>query len=232
MEDSKRVTQDNALISAKYTMTLNEKRLLLAAISKLDPTSKAWKDGKAEVTITVHEWVELFKTDRKYSYKQLREASAALYGRSVRIKGDHLNGKNLRWLQAEEYSQDKGMVTITFSGVILKYLTSLFDQFTSYDLLGVSGLKSVYSIRLYEIATQFKNTGWRQVQVNELRGMLGAEGFYPRWAELRRRAVDVAVKELNLKSDISIDYKIIKEGKEVVAVRLFVKPKDQLELEL
>ena len=37
MENSPTVTQDNALISASYTMSLNEKRLLVLALSKIDP---------------------------------------------------------------------------------------------------------------------------------------------------------------------------------------------------
>lgn len=226
----KSVTQDNALVNASYTMSLHEKRLLVAAIAQLDPTSKAWLNGRAEVTVLASEWAELFGLDQKSAYKRLRKASADLYSRSVRIKGDHRNGRNIRWLQAEEYSADEGRVTIVFSGEVLHYLTSLFDEFTKYDLLGVAGLKSTHSVRLYELSSQFKDTGWRYIPLDELREMFCLKDAYPRWQDLKKFVVDRACKEITAKSDLEVSYEIVKRGRSVHAIRLKIEDKEQLEL--
>jgi len=224
------VAQDNALIEASYAMSLNEKRLLMAAISQLDPTSKAWKAGKAEVTVLASEWAETFGVDPNAAYKRLRGASADLYNRSVRIKGDHRNGRNIRWLQAEEYSADEGRVTVVFSGEILYYLTSLFDEFTKYDLLGVAGLRSTHSVRLYELASQFKGTGWRYIELDALRDMFCLGDAYQDWRDLKKRVIDRACKEVTAKSDLEVSYEIVKRGRSVHAIRLKIEPKDQLDL--
>ena len=224
------VTQDNALINASYSMSLNEKRLLVSAMAQLDPTSKAWKEGRAEVTVLSSEWAELFGVDKNAAYKRLKGASDALYNRSVRVRGDHRNGKNIRWLQAEEYSAEEGRVTIVFSGAILRYLTSLFDEFTKYDLLGVSGLKSTYSVRLYELSSQFKGTGWRYIELDDLREMFCLGDAYSDWRDLKKRVVDRACKEITAKSDLNVHYEIVKRGRSVHAIRLKIEEKDQLNL--
>ena len=224
------VTQDNALINASYSMSLNEKRLLVSAMAQLDPTSKAWKEGRAEVTVLSSEWAELFGIDKNAAYKRLKGASDALYNRSVRIRGDHRNGKNIRWLQAEEYSTEEGRVTIVFSGAILRYLTSLFDEFTKYDLLGVSGLKSTHSVRLYELAMQYKNTGWRYIELDDLREMFCLGDAYTDWRDLKKRVIDRACKEITEKSDFKVEYEQVKRGRTVKAIRLKIEEKDQLNL--
>lgn len=226
------VTQDNALINASYTMSLHEKRLLVSAISQLDPTGKAWLQGRAEATVLASEWAELFGLDRKSAYKRLRKASSDLYARSVRIRGDHRNGRNIRWLQAEEYSEDEGRVTIVFSGEVLHYLTSLFDQFTKYDLLGVAGLKSTHSVRMYELASQFKGTGWRQISLDDLREMFCLSDAYPRWQDLKKNVIDRACQEITQKSDLNVEYTLVKQGRNVVGIRLRIEEKDQLSLPL
>lgn len=225
-----KVTQDNALITASYAMGLDEKRLLVAAISKLDPESKAWLQGRAEVEIIVTEWADLYGIRGKDVYKRLNEASKRLYDRSVRIYGDSRKGKEMRWLGAREYDERSGRVVLTFPGPILHYLTGMIDQFTSYDLLGVSGLKSIHSVRMYELASQFKSTGWRQMSLEEIKEALNLGDSYPRWVDLKKRVIDRACDEITAKSDMDLSYEMIKRGRNVIAIRLRIEEKDQLNL--
>lgn len=224
------VTQDNALITASYSMTLDEKRLLVTAISRLDPTSKAWKAGRAEVSVTASEWSELYGAKLRSSYEQLNQASKRLYQRSVRIWGDSKKGKDVRWLSAREYNEGEGTVVLTFSGPVLFYLTGMVDEFTKYDLLGVCGLKSTHSVRFYELASQFKGTGWRYVALDDLRKMLCLEGAYQDWRDLKKRVIDRSCNELTAKSDLNVTYETVKKGRTIVAIKLLIEPKDQLEM--
>ncbi len=224
------VTQDNALVSASYSMTLDEKRLLLACISKLDPESKAWREGRAEAEMNISEWRSLYASNSKAEYSQIRKAAQRLYERSVRIYGDSKKGKEIRWISAWEYDEGAGRVALTFSGPILYYLTGMVDEFTKFDLLGVCGLKSVHSVRLYELASQFKGTGWRQVSLDDLRIMFDLGETYQRWIDLKKRVIDRACKEVTAKSDLEVSYEIVKRGRSVHAIRLKIEPKEQLDL--
>ena len=223
------VTQDNALISASYSLSLAEKRLLVLALSKIDPTSKVWLNG-GSATVTATEWSKHFDLDVKSSYKRLRSASDSLYGKSVMISGDAQDGERIRWLSSEKYSQGDGFVTLKFGREMVHYISGMVDQFTSYELLSVSGLKSSYSVRVYELARQFLNTGWRYIDLKDFRVMLELENRYPVWTDLRKRVLDRACNEINKKSDLILSYKIIKKGRSVHAIKLTVDKKIQSEL--
>ena len=60
------------------------------------------------------EWSDVFKLDTPSSYKRLKQSADDLYSRSVRISGDNHNGKQIRWLSAEEYRANDGYVEISF----------------------------------------------------------------------------------------------------------------------
>ena len=229
--NAKTVTQDNALVSACYKMGLDEKRLLVAAIAKLDPTSKAWLAGRAEVEIGAQEWADLYGVSRSGAYSQLSKASKELYNASVRLYGDSKKGKDVRWISAREWAEGAGYVRITFSGPILHYLSGMVDEFTKYDLLGVSNLKSVHSVRLYELAAQFKRTGWRQVNLDDLRAMMGLEGRYPDWRDLRK-VIEKSSKEISQKSDLSVEWEPVNYGRRVIGIKLKIAERDQLDLPL
>ena len=216
------VTQDNVLISSSYAMSLNEKRLLVLALSKIDPMGKAWLDG-GTVKVTAKEWAEVFKLDAKSSYKRLKQAADDLYNRSVRIWGDNHNGKQIRWLSAEEYQANDGYVEISFGREMVYYLSGMVDQFTSYQLLKVSGLKSIHSIRMYELAKQFSGTGWRYIELGDLRDMLNLKDSYSNWRDLKKRVIDRACTEVTAKSDLKLSYQPIKKGRSVHAIKLIVK---------
>ena len=227
---SRSVTQDNALIIASYAMSLNEKRLLMTAIAQLDPTSHAWKERCVDVTVLATDWAKTFGISRGVAYERLRKSAADLYSRSLRIRGDNTNGTEIRWISGQEYSAKEGRVTITFAGKILHYLTGMIDEFTSYDLLGVAGLKSTHSVRLYELASQFKGTGWRYIELDELREMFCLDGAYRDWRDLKKRVIDRACKELTAKSDLDVQYEPVKRGRTVHAIKLKIAQKEQRDL--
>ncbi|MBN6469248.1 replication initiation protein, partial [Escherichia coli] len=62
---------------------------------------------------------------------------------------------------------------IVFADSIMPYLTQLQGQFTKIVIKNVSTLKSVYSIRLYELLMQFKVIGDRLISIIDFRSMLG-----------------------------------------------------------
>ena len=230
MDDNKelaQVTQDNALISASYTMGLNEKRLIVLALSKIDPMGKAWLDG-GKATVTAKEWAGVFGIDTKIAYERLRIASKELYKRSVRIWGDNYNGEEIRWLSAQKYSKKNGFVEINFGREMVHHLSGMVDEFTSYKLLRVSGLKSTHSIRMYELAKQFAGTGWRHIELDDLRYMFNLGPSYKRWIDLRKFVIDRACEEVTAKSDLKISYQVIKQGRSVHAIKLKIIKKNNV----
>ena len=85
-------------------------------------------------------------------------------------------------------------------------------------------LKSQYSIRLYQWAKRYLAVGYKRVSIATFRKILGLEEIKDNsgrvvrqaplelWANLKQRALDVALKEINKQSDIQLKLEFIGRG--------------------
>lgn len=202
------IVKHNSLVEASYKLTLNEQRLLLCCISQLDSRKPLPKDNL--FTVTAKEFAKRFCLNEKVAYKELEDASKRLYERDIRTY-DGKYHERFRWVYFVKYHDGDGMVTMGFSPHVSPYLTMLHDRFTSYDFNQISGLKRSYSIRLLEFLTQFKSTGKLLIDLDKFNERLGLKGKYKRFSDLKKRVIDPSVKELMEKSNLTIDWKVIKE---------------------
>lgn len=224
------VTQDNALISAAYAMTLNEKRLLLLGISKVNPLQFPRKDQPLEFEITTDEWCQYYPTTN--AYREMKGAAEQLQSRYVVMRKRRNGEERVNWTDKCVYIESEGRVSIRFGWTISLYIAGMVDQFTRYDLLSVSKLTSVHAIRIYELCMQFKSTGYRRIAVDELRDLLQLGDAYPLFANFRARVLDVACRTISEKTDYELRYSLIKEGRSVRYIEFFMEQRKQLNLEV
>lgn len=85
-------------------------------------------------------------------------------------------------------------------------------------------LTSKYALTLYEMVQKRGNLRWRDSErfaLSELRAILGVpKGKLTTWSNLRLRAIDPAVKEVNRLSDYVVELTPIKTGRSVTHVML------------
>jgi len=87
-------------------------------------------------------------------------------------------------------------------------------------------LRSIYSIRIYELLKQYQSIGKRTITIESLRKMLGIEpDEYKTYNNLKRKVIMVAHKEVNEKTDICFDYKEIKLSRKVNEIEFIVQKK-------
>ena len=135
------VTKSNHLVEAGYRLSLNEQRLVLTAISKLDGRKPIPRDN--DFTITAQEFSSMFNIPIKQAYENLDNAASRLYERDIKTyDGKHKTRERFRWVDGVKYWDGEGKVTLSFSNKIIPYLTLLHTQLTSYDLKQISNLKS------------------------------------------------------------------------------------------
>ena len=206
------ITKHNSLIEASYKLTLNEQRLVLLCIARLDTRKPLPKDNL--FTITAKEFAETFGIEEKHAYEALDEAASALYERDIKTY-DGKYRERFRWVCGIKYHDNEGKVTLGFSTWITPYLTMLHERFASYKLKQIAGLKSIYSIRLLEFLTQFKATGKLLIDLDRFKDRLDIKNEYKRFFDLKRRVIEPAVNELREKSNFLIEWRIIKSGKTV-----------------
>mgnify|MGYP003427027884 FL=1 len=97
-----------------------------------------------------------------------------------------------------------------------KALPLMFDfksKYFTYELWNALRLKSANQVRMYEILKQYQNTGKREINVIELRGLLGiAPDEYPRWDNFKRKVIDSCQQSLEENTDIKFTYERGKTG--------------------
>ena len=217
-----KVVQSNSLIEAGYRLTLDEKRLIIAAISTIDSRLKA----PDSIDITAHQYATLFKIDMDSAYKQLKAATVKLYNRNIRIKNADKQD-DFRWIYKKTYHKREGRVTLYLTPDIKPYISELRRSYSGYYLDSISDLKSFYSIRIFELINQYKDYGERWITIEDFRKTMQVENKYALFSDLRKYVLDPSVKEVDKKSIYNLSYQLEKEGRKIVKIWFKFSRKDQ-----
>ena len=225
-----KVTQSNKLVEASHTLTLNEKRLILAAASLIDPRKPLPKDGY--LTIRADSFAEVFGLDVRHAYEALNDAANRLFERDIRryVKGKVV--ERMRWVFHVKYKEGQGCVELGFSPTVLPHLTMLNKEFTSYQLKQIGSLSSFYAVRLYELMSQFIKLKQRECTLVQLREMLDLGDKYPNVKDMRKRVLDPALAELNKSTDLAVLAEPRRQGRKIVGFSFTITKNDQMALEL
>ena len=210
------VVKDNHIINSSYKLTLVEQRIILGCISKIDSTEQfTEEDG---FTIRVSEIKDLTTDENMKSlYNQIKQGTNRLYERSIKLNDDDTDV--VRWIYRKRYNDDEGSVTLYFTKTVLPYLTQLRGNFTKYKLQYVSRFKSTHSIRIYELLCQWSFVGQKEIEVDELKRLLGVADKYERTSNFLSRVVDISVKEINKFSNIKLKCGYRKTGRRITHIQ-------------
>lgn len=118
------VVQSNNLTNAAYKLTLNEQRVMLLLISKLDSRKKYTAEDS--FTVTAEELSNTFGVAKKSSYRNLEEAGKDLFERKLTFKYEE-KGHYLqtRWVSQVEYKEGSGHIKVKFAPGIIPLITEL-----------------------------------------------------------------------------------------------------------
>jgi plasmid replication initiation protein len=232
MSKSELVVKSNRLIEASYRLGLNEQRIILYSICRCRDEQKGLFPD-LPVTITADAFAKQFPSiGRGNVYQQLKDAMDALYERSVTIHDiDPTSGyarvKKTRWISEGAYVDGAGNVQVIFTPEVIKYITRLEAEFTSYQLEKVGKMTSAHAIRVYELLSQHRDIGSRTLNLAWLRETLGVEpGEYKLTADFIRKVIEVSVKQINDHSDLTVSYKSLKTGRAITDFAFKIKNKD------
>lgn len=219
MYKNNKITKSNSFIEARYKLSLAEQRLVLSVISQIEPEDEEFNT----YSINVSDFVELAGVRNKNAYGQMKKITDSLQTKLIIInKGD--SELRATWFSTAEYFKGKGYVEVEISPKLKPYLLKLKERFTTYKLKTVMQLKSIYSIRIYELLKQYEKIGKRVFVVDELKEKLGVERKYKLYGDFKKKILQVAEKELAEKTDIYFSFKEIKEGRKVTFIEFSIFP--------
>lgn len=215
------VVKDNALINASYNLDTTEQRLILLAIVRAREISK---DVDANSTLEVHaqHYMKQFNVDRHAAYEALKNAANSLFERKFSYKGIHEATQKekvvkSRWVSRIAYVDSAGILELVFAPDVIPLITELEQSFTSYELKQISSLTSKYAIRLYELLIQWRSVGKTPVfLVDDFRFKLGlGSDEYKIMSNFKKKVLDIAVTQINEKTDIVTAYEQHKAGRNI-----------------
>ncbi|WP_419851546.1 replication initiation protein [Actinobacillus pleuropneumoniae] len=218
------VVKANSLIEASYRLSIDEVRILALTIGTMDP-----KSNQKVFDFTVADFVREFpEISMDNAYKQIQAAIKRIYDRSVRTE-DKNRVTEFRWVSSRTYFKKEGRFRIAMTDEVMPYLTQLKGQFAQYQLKNIAYFSSVHSIRIYELITQYRSVGSREITIEELKKWLQVEENYSRWNNFKARVLDPAITEINERSDLLVEVEQIKRGRAIHALHFTIKLKKSVQ---
>ena len=183
------------LIEAFYKLTASEREIVMSIVDRL------------RASVTAYDFDDF----------DLQPAAMKLltYHRLVLHNGDRQNSVlYARWLSSITLVEKK--MTLHIDPGLVPHLERLKDHQKKDAERASVKLASQYSIRLYEWAWKWKNIGLKRISIPQIRKVLGvdevrdaqgnimSEKCLVHWPNLKQRAIDRALHEINDKTDLSI----------------------------
>lgn len=223
-ERSMFVVKSNSLIhKTRYTLTLEEQRILLYLISKIKPDDEklAYQDINISKYCDVC-GIDISKYPNMYSY--IKDTIQGLADKSFWIMMD--NGKEilLRWIDTAIAEKQSGVVSVKLKNELIPYLLEIKENYTQFSLLNVIAMKSKYSPRLYELlrADIFRGTYNKTViyTIKELQDKLGiaddnSSSYKDNITMFRKFCIERAIEEINKYTDIFVEVEYLKTGRTI-----------------
>ncbi len=205
--------------------TLNDYQVYINLIAKivgvddkgnsLDPSKL-----KREHILTAKEFSDNFQTDLTYSYRVIKEAVDKLMKTDIKIaKPNTKDYRRINVCSQADYCAKQGKIIIRFTEEIMPYLAQVTEKFTLYKLKEISEFKSIYTLRLYELLQDFKDTGYLIIKLESLRASFGVGIKFKKYNDFKRKTFAHAVYEINNHYNADLKFEEIKEGRKVAAIK-------------
>jgi len=214
------VVQSNPLVEGQYKLDVLPQKIVRHLVSLIKPEDNTFS-GRT-YRLKASDFTAMI--GRGYDGKAIEDIKAAaekLLKTQITIRRRKEITRTC-WIASYKHHIDEGWFEFSFSVHLERELLELREQFTKYHLENVSKLKSQYSIRLYELLKQYLTIGNREINLSDLKGMLGiSPDEYDRYVHFTQRVLQPAHKEINAKTDIEYQWKPIKHIRKVVSIRFY-----------
>ena len=217
------VVKSNQVIEASYRLSVVEQRVVLSAIAKIPKMSEVSDD---EIyTVSVQD-LQALGVHEKTAYRDLKEAVNRLYERSISLDIDDKLIK-MRLVQRIDFTDNQGIIALRFSKDILPFISNVKANFTQYMLSEISKMQGAYSVRIYELLTQYKSVGERSIAIDDLRIMLDLGSRYKTTGNLIAWVIDPSIEEINEQTDLKVTAEPQKTGRKFSHIKFTIKHKQK-----
>lgn len=209
----------NELIQkTRYSLSVEEQKIILYALSKISKDDIALHD----MTFDIVEFKRLCGIQGE-AHARIKDTLTKLQSKPFWIEIDRGTEACVHWFSKIHMKQRSGKVIVRFHEDLVPYILQLKNCFTSFSIYPTLAMKSKYSIRLYELMKSYEAIGDWWFTVEDFQKKL--DSSYTLFADLRRKVIDVSVKEINLYSDLDVSWQPVKEGRKVTKIQFHISHK-------
>jgi plasmid replication initiation protein len=221
------VFQHNNLVEARYSLTLQEKRLILWLISKIHPDEEDFKKH----TLSVKEFMGLMELQGNANYRELQKITLGLMKKILVIKRpEEKTLTQVNWINYAHYEEGTGRIQLAFSEAMKPFLLHLKKQFTAIELTDLMQFTSIHAIRVYELLKQYQDIGERTLSIDDIKESCGVKDKLKQYVHFKQRLLLISQREINTKSDISFTFTEIKHSRKIVAIKFLISKNKAYEL--
>ncbi|WP_313036436.1 replication initiation protein RepM [Acinetobacter sp.] len=227
------VIKTNRLNQAFQMLSLAEFHIVQLAIVDARETGTGLTTD-TPLRIDALRYADVFDTTRQNAYIRMKEAEETLFNRRFSFFDEDGKLVKSRWISQVKYLDNEGAIEIVFTPAVVQGISRINgvkEFFTQYLLSQTSQLKSVYSTRLYELLIQWKNTGKTPIfEIQDFRAQLGLDiNEYKLMSDFKKRVLDLAVSDINEKTDIKTNYQQYKKGRSITGFSFTLKHKKNID---
>ena len=213
------VVKTNRLNQAFQVLSLAEFHIVQLAIVDARDTGTGLTTDMP-LRIDALRYADVFGTTRQNAYMRMKEAEETLFNRRFSFFDEDGKLVKSRWISQVKYLDNEGAIEIVFTPAVVQGISRINgvkEFFTQYLLSQTAQLKSVYSSRLYELLIQWRSTGKTPIiKLEDFRAQLGIEGNqYKLMSDFKKRVLDLAINDINEKTDIKVTYQQHKKGRSI-----------------
>lgn len=229
-DDNRMISMNNNLAEAKYSLSLQEQKLYLYAISLIpredrDRVQDQEKDKNyfTEIKFKLKDFAKESNMDLKQLYKDIQTYCKNLMGVVITIRLENNEWDMYHLMQKCKYRS--GELIIKFDDEMMPFLLDL-KKYSSHLLTPIK-FRNKYAIRIYQILRTHaykKGQIIEEYDLKEFREMIGLDKKqYTGFKDLRVRVLEKAKGEINKTSDIKIEYEKITHGKKVTGLKFIIE---------
>ena len=217
---------------SKKEWSLLEKKFIVSMAAMVKPSSSI-PNHNYKYTLTHNDFQAMTNCSTKNIPRDIREVSESMLEQYTLLPcPDNLSFDAFSWLTRCKYDNSKGLLDITINSDLIPYLLDL-GKYTQFEIETILDISSSHAIQIYLLGKSYLHFCQKYKKpftktILEVKENLGLQNKYKQIIHFQEKVLNIAKREINNKTDITIDYKLIKEGRKYTKIDFFVKRKKQI----
>jgi plasmid replication initiation protein len=229
--EGQNVIMSKALVNSIHGLDLNGKRAVGLAMSQIGGNTGMTLDANQCwcVDIQAQDFSKVFDVELNEAYRQMQRGVSELLGAVVSLRSrdnvtNQIKIEKMPWMQHIEYLEGQGKVKLKFNLLLTPHISRLVAEsgggYALYKITQAGRLRSAYAWRLFELFSQFRDTGWMSIGIDDLHERLDTSpSMRKNFGQFKLYCLNVMIQELRDKCKIDVTYEPTKEGRRFTKIK-------------